>query len=174
MTSDLKVFVRDEKVYTSFTASLLPAVIPRLPPWDPREDYDRSPDDSETPLTTLWAYRTRPWFPLVPLNPEFNGPIFNCLNHSKFSLRTEADGRGKYMLHSEIREKWHDLEQKLLWCLDRLGAGLLVPWSTILPSAPTSYGYQRSHVDAKLAIKVALRSRNAFLCASTLSPLHHD
>lgn len=174
MTSDLKVFVRGEKVYTSFTATLLPEVLPYLPSWDPREDYDYSPDDSETPLTPRWAYRARPWFPLVPLNPVFDGPIFDCLNHSRFSLRTEVDRQGKYMLHREIREKWHDLEQKLLWCLGRLGAGLYVPWSTILPRAPTTYGYQRSHADAKLAIKVALRSRNAFLCTSALSPLHHD
>jgi hypothetical protein len=166
MSNDLHVFVRDGQVYTSLTALSLPDVIPYEPPWDPREDYDRSPDDSETPLTTRWAYGTRPWFPLIPLNPSFNGPIFECLNHSWFSLLTEVDTQGKHILHRDIRGKWVDLEQKLLWCMERLGAGLLIPWGTKFPRPPTAYGYQRSHADAKLAKKVAMRSHNAFLCTS--------
>ncbi|KAG2339624.1 hypothetical protein BDR05DRAFT_950964 [Suillus weaverae] len=95
MSNDLHVFVHDGQVYTSLTALSLPNIIPYEPPWDPWEDYDRSPDDSETPLTTHWAYGTRPWFPLIPLNPSFNGPIFECLNHSWFSLLTEVDTQGK-------------------------------------------------------------------------------
>jgi hypothetical protein len=164
MAARLNIFARDEKIYTSITASFLPDKIPFEPVWDPRDDHDSSPDDSNTPLTTRWAYESRPWFPLIPLNPSFDGPIFECLNHSMFSLRTELDNRGQHILHRDIREKWQELEQKLLWCQQLLGAGLLVPWTTVLPRAPSQYGYLRSHVDAKLAKKVALRSRNAFLC----------
>jgi hypothetical protein len=164
MTGQLKIFVREEKVFTSLTASFLPEKIPYEPAWDPRDDHNASLDDSTSPLTTRWAYATRPWFPLVPLNPHFDGPIFETLNHSIFSLYTEVDSNGKHMLHRDIREKWHELEQKLLWCLEILGAGLLVPWGTLLPRAPSQYGYLRSHTDVKLAKKVALRSRNAFLC----------
>lgn len=171
-TTSLKVFCRDDKVYTSLTAHSLPEAIPHQPAWDPRDPHDSSPDDSDTPLTTRWAYAARPWLPLVPLNPDFDGPIFACLNHSAFSLRIEVDRQGKYILHRDIREKWRDLEQKLLWCQERLGAGLLVPWGTLFARAPTSYGYQRSHVDARLAKKVALRSRNSFLCTSIPFSLH--
>ncbi|KAG1748819.1 hypothetical protein EDD22DRAFT_850990 [Suillus occidentalis] len=172
MSNDLHVFVRDGQVYTSLTALSLPDVIPYEPPWDPREDYDRSPDDSETPLTTRWAYGTRPWFPLIPLNPSFNGPIFECLNHSWFSLLTEVDTQGKHILHRDIRGKWVDLEQKLLWCMERLGPGLLIPWGTKFPRPPTAYGYQQSHADAKLAKKVAMRSRNAFLLIAATCSWH--
>jgi hypothetical protein len=77
-----------------------------------------------------------------------------------------VDTQGKHILHRDIRGKWVDLEQKLLWCMERLGAGLLIPWGTKFPRPPTAYGYQRSHADAKLAKKVAMRSRNAFLCTS--------
>ncbi|KIK32823.1 hypothetical protein CY34DRAFT_110832 [Suillus luteus UH-Slu-Lm8-n1] len=163
MTGQLNIFVREENVFTSFTASFLPNQIPYEPAWDPWDDHDTSPDDSTSPLTTRWAYAARPWFPLVPLNAHFDGAIFECLNHSIFSLYTEVNSKGKHMLHRDIREKWYELEQKLLWCLEILGAGLLIPWGTVLPRAPSQYGYLRSHSDAKLAKKVALRSRNAFL-----------
>ncbi|KAG1827996.1 hypothetical protein EV424DRAFT_1536997 [Suillus variegatus] len=170
--NDLQVFVHDGQVYTSLTAHSLPNIIPYEPLWDPRDDSDSSPDDSDTPLTTRWAYAARPWFPLIPLNPSFDGPIFGCLNHSRFSLLTEVDQQGKYLLHRDIRGKWHDLEQKLLWCQECLGAGLLVPWGTKLPRPPTAYGYQRSHADANLAKKVAMRSRNAFLLIATTCSWH--
>jgi len=115
-------------------------------------------------LTTHWAYAAHPWFPLVPLNPSFNSPIFECLNHLMFSLRTELDSQGKHILHHNIRESWVKLEKKLLWCQEFLGAGLLVPWETKLPCPPAQYGYQRLHSDTKLTKKVTLKSRNAFLC----------
>jgi hypothetical protein len=174
MNNNLRVFARDGQVYTSLTTHSLPDTIPYESRWDPREDYDTSPDDSDTPLTTCWAYGARPWFPLIPLNPSFDGPIFGCLNHSRFSLHTEVDNQGKHVLHRDIWGKWADLEQKLLWCQERLGAGLLIPWGTKLPRAPTTYGYQRSHADANLAKKVAIRSRNAFLCKSTIYLSHRD
>jgi hypothetical protein len=72
------------------------------------------------------------------------------------------------MLHRDIRGRWYELEKKLIWCQERLGAGMFVPWGTVLPSAPATFGYLRSHENAKLAIKVALRSRNAFLCTLML------
>ncbi|KAG2131572.1 hypothetical protein BD769DRAFT_1666604 [Suillus cothurnatus] len=163
MPRDLNIFVCDEKIFTSLTASFLPDDIPYEPAWDPRDDHNSSPDDTTSPLTTRWAYAACPWFPLVPLNPSFDGPIFECLNHSMFSLRTELDSQGKHILHHDIRESWVELEKKLLWCQELLGAGLLVPWETKLPCPPAQYGYQRSHSDVKLAKKVALKSRNAFL-----------
>ncbi|KAG1889726.1 uncharacterized protein F5891DRAFT_1198441 [Suillus fuscotomentosus] len=163
MPSQLNIFVREGKIYTSLNASSLPDDIPHEPVWDPRDDHDTSPDDSTSPLTTRWVYAARPWFPLIPLNPSFDGPIFECLNHSMFSLYTEVDSQGKHLLHRDIREKWRELEQKLLWCQELLGAGLLIPWGTVLPRAPSQYGYLRSHSDTKLAKKVALRLRNAFL-----------
>ncbi|KAG2120409.1 uncharacterized protein F5147DRAFT_785142 [Suillus discolor] len=158
MTAKLNIFVREEKIYTSLNASFLPNNIPHEPVWDPRDDHDSSPDDSTSPLTTRWAYAACPWFPLVPLNPNFDGPIFECLNHSMFSLYTE--------------EKWRELEQKLLWCQELLGAGLLIPWGTVLPRAPSQYGYLRSHSDAKLAKKVTLRLRNAFLLIAAACSWH--
>ncbi|KAG1812800.1 uncharacterized protein BJ212DRAFT_1482870 [Suillus subaureus] len=163
MSNNLCVIVHDGQVYTSLTAHSLPDVIPHEPPWDPCEDYDSSPDDSNMPLTTCWAYGTRPWFPLVPLNPSFDGPIFGCLNHSRFSLLTEVDTSGRHILHHDIQAKWVNLEQKLLWCQEHLGAGLLTPWGTKLPHPPTTYGYQRWHTDTNLAKKVAIRSHDAFL-----------
>jgi hypothetical protein len=163
MPHDLNIFMRD-KIFTSLTVSFLFDDIPYEPAWDPRDDYDSSPDDTTSPLTTCWAYAAYPWFPLIPLNPSFNSPIFECLNHSMFSLCTELDSQGKHILHHDIRESWVELEKKLLWCQELLGAGLLVPWETKLPCPPTQYGYQRSHSDAKLTKKVALKSCNAFLC----------
>ncbi|KAG1756971.1 hypothetical protein EDB19DRAFT_1822175 [Suillus lakei] len=105
MSNNLRVIIRDGQVYTSLTAHSLPDIIPHEPPWDPREDYDSSPDNSNTPLTTRWAYGTRPWFPLVPLNPSFDGPIFGCLNHSRFSLLTEVDTSGRHILHQRYSGK---------------------------------------------------------------------
>ncbi|KAG1743618.1 uncharacterized protein EDB91DRAFT_1247118 [Suillus paluster] len=136
MSNNLHVIIRDGQVYTSLTAHSLPDVIPHKPPWDPHKDYNCSPNDSNTLLTTRWAYGTRPWFPLVPLNPSFDGPIFGCLNHSRFSLLTEVDPSGKHILHRDIWAKWVNLEQKLLWCQEHLGAGLFIPWGTKLPRAP--------------------------------------
>ncbi|KAG2131227.1 hypothetical protein BD769DRAFT_1386892 [Suillus cothurnatus] len=172
MTHELKVFVRDGKVFTSLTADFLPKVIPYQPPWNPRDDHDYAPNDSDVPLTPRWAYASRPWFPVVPLNPRFDGPIFECLNHTRFSLRTEVDAQGKHMLHHDIRGRWYELEKKLIWCQERLGAGMFVPWGTVLPSAPATFGYLRSHENAKLAIKVALRSRNAFLLIGAACTWH--
>ncbi|KAG1855262.1 hypothetical protein F4604DRAFT_1685746 [Suillus subluteus] len=163
MSNNLHVFVHDGQVYTSCTAHSLPNVIPYEPLWDPHKDHNSSPDDTDRPLSTCWAYGARPWFPLIPLNPTFDGLIFGCLNHSRFLLLTEVDSQGKHILHHDIQEKWVALEQKLLWCQEHLGAGLLIPWGTKLPCPPTAYGYQRSHTDAHLAKKVAMRSRNAFL-----------
>jgi len=100
--------------FTSLTVSFLPDDIPYEPAWDPRDDHDSSPDDTTSPLTTRWAYAARPWFPLVPLNPSFDGPIFECLNHSMFSLRTELNSQEKHILHHNIRESWVELEKKLL------------------------------------------------------------
>ncbi|KAG1868931.1 hypothetical protein DFJ58DRAFT_723340 [Suillus subalutaceus] len=140
MNNDLHVFARDGQVYTSVTAHSLPNVIPYEPHWDPRKDHDASSDYSDTLLNTCWVYGARPWFPLIPLNPSFNGPIFGCLNHSRFSLLTEVDNQGKHILHHDIPEKWVELEQKLLLCQECLGAGLLIPWGTELPCPPTTYG----------------------------------
>ncbi|KAG1833610.1 hypothetical protein DFJ58DRAFT_847796 [Suillus subalutaceus] len=107
-------------VYTSPTAHLLPDVIPYEPLWDPREDHNSSPDDTDRPLSTCWVYGACLWFPLIPLNPTFDGPIFGWLNHSRFSLLMEVDSQGKHVLHHDIREKWVALEQKLLWCQEHL------------------------------------------------------
>ncbi|KAG2108788.1 hypothetical protein BD769DRAFT_1675188 [Suillus cothurnatus] len=167
MPCDLNIFMRNKKIFTSLTASFLPDDIPYKPAWDPRDDHNSSLDDTTSPLTTRWAYAAHPWFPLVPLNPSFNGPIFECLNHSMFSLCTELNSQGKHILHHDIRESWVELEKKLLWCQELLGAGLLVPWETKLPCPPAQYGYQRSHSDAKLTKKVALKSHNAFLLIAT-------
>ncbi|KAG2336320.1 hypothetical protein BDR05DRAFT_1005980 [Suillus weaverae] len=118
MSNNLCVVLCDEQVYTSLTAHLLPDIIPFKPVWDPRDDHDCSPDDSKRPLSPCWAYTACPWFPLIPQNPTFNGPIFGCLNHSWFSLLTEVDSNGKYIVHCDIQEAWVTLEQKLLWCLE--------------------------------------------------------
>ncbi|KAG2069912.1 hypothetical protein BDR04DRAFT_1156070 [Suillus decipiens] len=105
MTWQLNVFVQEQKIFTSFTTSFPPDDIPFEPVWDPQDKHNSSPDDPNSPLTTRWAYKTHPWFPLIPLNPKFNGPIFECLNHSIFSLCTELNGQGKHILHRDIREK---------------------------------------------------------------------
>ncbi|KAG1859698.1 hypothetical protein F4604DRAFT_1930676 [Suillus subluteus] len=143
MSNDLHVLVRDGQVYTSLTTHSLPDVLPREPPWDPREDYNYSPDDSTTPLTHY---------------------LLGVRN--SFSLLTEVDPQGKHILHRDFRAKWADLEQKMLWCMEHLGAGLFILWGTKLPCAPTTYGYQRWHTDANLAKKIAIRSRDAFLCSN--------
>ncbi|KAG1765883.1 hypothetical protein EV702DRAFT_1050871 [Suillus placidus] len=122
MTGQLNVFVCEETIYTSLNAS---DAISHEPVWDTQDDHDSSPDDSTSPLTTRWAYPACSWFAFIPLNPNFDSPIFECLNHSMWSLSTELDSQGKLILHHNIREKWCELEQKLLWCQELLGAGLL-------------------------------------------------
>ncbi|KAG2751382.1 hypothetical protein P692DRAFT_20872481 [Suillus brevipes Sb2] len=80
MTGQLNIFVREEKVFTSLTASFLPDKIPYEPVWDPQDNHDTSPDDSTSPLTTLssrsWhitsrLYRgsNRPWMALLIDHP---------------------------------------------------------------------------------------------------------
>ncbi|KAG2368975.1 hypothetical protein BDR07DRAFT_1477607 [Suillus spraguei] len=147
MIRHLNIFLWEQKIYTSFTASSLPDDIPFEPVWDPWDEHDSSLDDLNTPLTTRWVYKTHPWLPIIPLNPTFDESIFECLNHSMFSLCTELNSHGKHILHCDIREKWHKLEQKLLLCQELLGTGLLIPWFTALTHAPTQYGYLRSHAD---------------------------
>ncbi|KAG1849465.1 hypothetical protein DFJ58DRAFT_842666 [Suillus subalutaceus] len=81
----------------------------------------------------------------------------------RFSLLTEVNSQEKHILHHDIWGKWVALEQKLLWCQEHMGTGLLIPWGTKLRCPPTAYGYQQSHADANLAKKVAMRSQNIFL-----------
>ncbi|KAG2336180.1 hypothetical protein BDR05DRAFT_1006106 [Suillus weaverae] len=151
----LHVLVHDSgKVFTSLTSSSLPATIP-----------DQSLPDEEGDmkmLTTQWAYETRPWYPLVPSQPVFDGPIFSCLNHSFYLLDTELLSNNRYRIHPEIGLAWEKLEKQLIWCQKCLGHGIDVPWAKMARS-PCEFRYSRSQVDAKMAKKVALRSRDAFL-----------
>ena len=163
MASRLYVYAHNDDIYTSRTAAFFPEKVPRLAHWDPRMDHDWSPEDTEVPLTTCWAFGSRVWLPLVPTNPRYEGPIFECLNHTRYSLRTEHVGGGLHILHHDIRKKWEELEEKLLWCHQLLGAEWYVPMSHRPPLPPSSYGYKASHADASLTRKVAIRSRNAFL-----------
>lgn len=166
MASGLKIFVHDDKIYTSRNATYFPDNVPHLAHFDPREDHDWSPDDTERPLKTYWAFTSHAWFPLVPRNPRYEGPIFECLNHTRYLLCTEHVGNGQHILHRDIREKWDTLETKLQLCLRLLGAGWYAPLSYRPPLPPSQYGYKASHADASLTQKVALRLRNAFLCKS--------
>ena len=166
----MQIFLHDDgEVYTSLTARHIPQVVPYLGPWDPKEDHDWCPRDIKSQLAPLWAFSTHPWLPVVVLNPTFQGPIFECLNHSRYSIDIEPDGRGRFMLHREIRQKWHDLEEKMMWCLTSLLRGWFVPLSTVLPQPPSKYSYQDSQVDAKYAAKLAIRSCDAFVCKSTVT-----
>ena len=100
----------------------------------------------------------------MPTHPRYEGPIFECLNHTRYSLCTEhVSGSGLHILHHDIRKKWEELEAKLLWCLQLLGTEWYVPMSHRLLLPPSSYGYKALHTDASLTWKVALRLHNAFL-----------
>lgn len=154
-SKQLHVLVHDSgKVFTSLTAWSLPATIP---------DQSRPDEEGDMKmLTTQWAYEARPWYPLVPSQPVFDGPIFSCLNHSFYSLHTELLSNKRYRIRPEIGLAWENLEKQLLWCQKRLGHGIDVPWAK-MARPPSEFGYSRSQVDAKTAKKVALRSRDAFL-----------
>lgn len=164
MAPDLRVFIHEGQIFTSFQASSIPAVIPPIPrPWNPVLESDYSSDNIKDALTTQWAYETRPWFPVIPQNPVFDGAIFGCLNHSYYSVPIEATPDGRYILRRDVREEWQTLEQQLTWCQGRLAVNMYLPWYCRLPRTPRECGYLRSHVDVSLAKKVALRSRDAFL-----------
>ncbi|KAG2742036.1 hypothetical protein P692DRAFT_20703030, partial [Suillus brevipes Sb2] len=169
MNRRLHVFTHEGQRFTSFNASSLPAVIPPIPrPWNPQLESDSSPENIKDVLTTQWAYETRPWFPLIPTNPVFDGAVFSCLNHSFYSIPIESTPDGRHILRGDVRQQWETLEQKLLWCQGRLAANMHFPWYGQCPRAPRDYGYLRSHVDVTLAKKVALRSRDAFLGISAI------
>ncbi|KAG1883641.1 hypothetical protein F4604DRAFT_1920151 [Suillus subluteus] len=68
-----------------------------------------------------------------------------------------------YILRKDVRQEWESLEQKLLWCQQQLAVNIHFPWYGQPPRPPRDYGYLKSHVDVKLAKKVAMRSRDAFL-----------
>jgi hypothetical protein len=163
-TPKLRVFVHAERIFTSFNASSLPATIPPIPrPWNPYLKSDSSPDNIKDALATQWAYETRPWFPHIAAKPHFDGAVFGCLNHSLYSLPIASTPDGRYILREDVRREWESLEQKLLWCQQRLAVNIHFPWYVQPPRPPRDYGYLRSHADAKLAKKVAMRSRDAFL-----------
>ncbi|KAG1718991.1 hypothetical protein EDD22DRAFT_963485 [Suillus occidentalis] len=169
MNHKLHVFRHEGQLFTSINASSPPAAIPPIPrPWNPALESDSSSDNIKDVLTTQWAYETRPWFPLIPTNPVFDGAVFGCLNHSFYSLPIESTADGRYILRGDVRQQWETLEHKLLWCQGRLATNMHFPWYGQCPRAPRDYGYLRSHVDATLAKKVALRSRDAFLGISAL------
>jgi hypothetical protein len=164
MNHKLHVYTHEGRLFTSFNTSSPPAVIPPIPrPWNPALESDSSSDNIKDVLTTQWAYETRPWFPLIPINPVFDGAVFSCLNHSFYSLPIESTPDGRYILCGDVRRQWETLEHKLLWCQGRLATNMHFPWYGQFPRAPRDYGYLRSHVDVTLAKKVALRSRDAFL-----------
>jgi hypothetical protein len=160
----LRVFTHEGRIFTSLNVSFLPATIPPIPrPWNPALESDSSPDNIKEPLTTQWAYETRPWFPLIATSPDFSGAVFACLNHSLYSLPVESTPDGCYMLRGDVQREWESLEQKLLWCSQRLAVNIHFPWDGQAPRPPKDYGYLRSHADARLAKKVTLRSRDTFL-----------
>ncbi|KAG1881332.1 uncharacterized protein F5891DRAFT_1199601 [Suillus fuscotomentosus] len=169
MNPNVHIFIDEGRIFTSLNASSPPALIPPIPrPWNSYLESDSSPDNIKDVLTTQWAYETRPWFPLIPENPVFDGAIFGCLNHSFYSLPIEPTSDGRYTLRGDVRRAWENLEQKLLWCQTCLAQNMPFPWYGQPPRTPADYGYTRSHVDAKLAKKVALRSRDAFLGIAAL------
>ncbi|KAG1849477.1 hypothetical protein F4604DRAFT_1687376 [Suillus subluteus] len=168
-TPKLRVFVHENQTFTSFNASSLPATIPPIPrPWNPNLKSNSSSDNIKDALTTQWAYETRPWFPLVASNPHFDRAVFSCLNHLLYSLPIESTLDGRYILRGDVRREWQSLEQKLLWCSQRLAVNMHFPWYGQAPRPPKDYGYLRPQVDAKLAKKVAMRSHDAFLGISAL------
>jgi hypothetical protein len=124
MAPDLHVFIDEGRIFMSFHASLLPAVIPPIPqPWNPVLEIDYSSHNIKDTLTTQWAYKLRPWFQ----NPVFDGAIFGCLNHSYYSLPIEATPNGRYILCQDIREEWQMLEQQLTWCQGHLATSIHFP-----------------------------------------------
>lgn len=164
VTPQLRVFMHEDQIFTSFNTSLLPATIPPIPrPWNPYLESDHSSDNIKDALTTQWAYETHPWFPLIASNPHFNGAVFACLNHLLYSLPIESTPDGRYILHGDVRREWQSLEQKLLWCLQWLAVYIHFPWYCQAPRPPKGYWYLRPQVNAKLAKKVALRSCDTFL-----------
>jgi hypothetical protein len=151
----LHILVHDSgEVFTSLTSRSLPATIPDQSLPDEEDDMKM--------LTTQWAYETRPWYPLVPSQPVFDGPIFSCLNQSFYSLDTELLSNNHYRIRPEIGLAWENLENQLRWCQKLLGHGIDVPWAK-MARPPSEFGYSRSQVDTKMAKKVALRSRDVFL-----------
>ncbi|KAG2045874.1 hypothetical protein BDR06DRAFT_1015224, partial [Suillus hirtellus] len=151
MNHKLHVFMHEGQCFTSLNASSLPAAVPPIPrPWNPVLESDSSSDNIKDVLTTQWAYETRPWFPLIPTNPVFDGAVFSCLNHSFYSLPIESTLDGRYVLRGDVRQQWQSLEQKLIWCQGRLATNMHFP------------------CDMMLAKKVALRSRDAFLGISAI------
>ncbi|KAG1889264.1 hypothetical protein F4604DRAFT_2015519 [Suillus subluteus] len=169
VTPKLRVFTHEGRIFMSLNASFLPATIPPIPrPWNPALESDSSPDNIKDALTTQWAYETCPWFPLIATSPDFSGAVFACLNHSLYSLPIESTPDGRYMLRGDVRREWESLEQKLLWCSQQLAVNMHFPWYGQAPRPPKDYGYLRSHANARLAKKVALRSRDAFLGISAL------
>ncbi|KAG2746306.1 hypothetical protein P692DRAFT_20876411 [Suillus brevipes Sb2] len=146
MAPDLHVFIHEGQIFTSFQASSIPAVIPPIPrPWNPALESDYLSDNIKDALTTQWAYKLHPWFPVIPQNPVFDGAIFG-----------------------DVREEWQTLEQQLTWCQGHLAVNMFLPWYCRPPQAPRECGYLRSHVDVSLAKKVALRSRDVFLGIAAL------
>ncbi|KAG1717222.1 hypothetical protein EDD22DRAFT_856274 [Suillus occidentalis] len=117
MNHKLHIYTHEGQLFTSFNASLPPAVIPPIPrPWNPALESDSSSDNIKDVLTTQWAYEMRPWFPLIPTNPVFDGAVFSCLNHLFYSLPIESMPDGCYILCGDVRRQWETLEHKLLWC----------------------------------------------------------
>ncbi|KAG1727920.1 hypothetical protein EDD22DRAFT_853349 [Suillus occidentalis] len=58
MAARLNIFLQDKKIYTSVITSFLPNKIPFEPVWNSWDNHDSSLDDSNTPLTTRWAYES--------------------------------------------------------------------------------------------------------------------
>ncbi|KAG2745677.1 hypothetical protein P692DRAFT_201807684 [Suillus brevipes Sb2] len=133
MTTQLNIFMQEEKVFTSLIVSFLPKQIPYKPALDSQDDHDASPDNSTSPLTTRWAYAASPWFPLVPLNPRFDSAIFEYLRlHSDAKLAKKVVLRScNAFLRLVIAAacSWH--------IMSHLYRGSNHPWMALLINYPT-------------------------------------
>ncbi|KAG2074343.1 hypothetical protein BDR04DRAFT_1151031 [Suillus decipiens] len=144
-------------------------MIPPSPqPWHPYLKSNSSPNNIKDALTTQWAYETCPWFPLILANPHFDRAVFVCLNHLLYSLPIASTPDGHYILHKDVQQEWESLEQKLFWCQQWLAVNIHFPWYGQPPRPLRDYSYLRSHVNAKLAKKVAMRSHDVFLGISAI------
>ncbi|KAJ7736278.1 hypothetical protein B0H16DRAFT_1730865 [Mycena metata] len=123
----------------------------------------------------LWINPHSPYLLLLPRDNAFHGPLFDCLNVDKHNVPVEPlnivapgefDHRVRWGLKKDLIDRWLHLESFLRLTLrvmidlygGRIAEGVYGSLS------PISYCYTKRNADSRsAAVKIALRSRDAFL-----------
>lgn len=149
--ASLYVFVHDNSVYSSPNSPTLPPI--------PKLEFlstERGPSDAQV---LSWATDAYPQVAIVPSHPRFDCPLFKRFIHKSKVVLIGI----QWQLDQETMESWYRLETNLRSMANTLAAGGIYPLEYSFFPFPSSFGYVSKHKNRSIAIKCAVKSRDAFI-----------